>query len=112
MKIYANENFPSETVELLRSLGYDILTTHDVGQSNLQIPDDAVLAFAIAEGRAVITLNRKDFIQLHRHTPLHNGIIICTKNDDFQNFAYAIHRVLSAFDEGIENRLIRVYREA
>ena len=60
-KLYANENFPVETVHILRKLGFDILTTHEVGKSNLKIPDEEVLAYSISEKRAIITVNRKDF---------------------------------------------------
>ncbi len=110
IKLYANENFPVETVLILRNLGYDILSTHESGQSNLKIPDEDVLAFAISEKRAIITVNRKDFKRLHRSNPTHFGIIVCTKNDDFENFAKCIHGVLIQCEEGISNQLIRVYR--
>lgn len=93
-KLYANENFPVETVYILRELGYDIQTTHEAGNSNLKISDEDVLAYAIAEKSAILTVNRKDFIRLHRANPDHWGIIICTKNDDFVNFAACIHKVL------------------
>ena len=111
-KLYANENFPVETVLTLRKLGYDVVTTHEAGNSNLKIPDEEVLAFAIANGRAIISVNRKDFKRLHRLYPLHFGIIICTKNDDFENFAECIHKVLLQYGEDISNQLIKVYRES
>jgi predicted nuclease of predicted toxin-antitoxin system len=63
LKLYANENFPLETVQILRNKGYDVLTTHDIGKSNLRIPDEEVLAFAISENRAILTINRKDFMR-------------------------------------------------
>jgi predicted nuclease of predicted toxin-antitoxin system len=110
MKLYANENFPIETVLILRNLGYDVLSTHESGKSNLKIPDEEVLTFAISEQRAIITLNRKDFRRLHRLNSIHFGIIVCTKNDDFENFAECIHQVLLQFGADISNRLIRVYR--
>lgn len=111
LKLYANENFPIETVFFLRNLGYDVLTTHDVGKSNLRIPDEDVLAFAISENRAILTINRKDFMRLHRTNPTHSGIVVCTKNDDFDNFATCIHKVLSSYDNKVSDLLIRVYRE-
>jgi hypothetical protein len=40
-----------------------------VRKSNRQIQDAAVLAFATSENRAVLTLNRKHFIGLHRGNP-------------------------------------------
>lgn len=109
-RLYANENFPVETVLILRSLGHDILSTHDTGQSNLKIPDEEVLAFAISEQRAIITVNHKDFKRLHRSNQIHFGIIVCTKNDDFENFALCIHQVLLQVEEDISNQLIRVYK--
>jgi hypothetical protein len=90
LKLYANENFPLETVLILRNLGYDILTTHEMGKSNLSIPDEEVLTFALTENRAILTINRKDFMRLHRLNPIRSGIIVCTKNDDFKNFAWCI----------------------
>jgi Domain of unknown function (DUF5615) len=110
LRLYANENFPLETVQTLRSLGYDVLTTHEIGQSNLSIPDEDVLSFAVSENQAILTLNRKDFIRLHRLTPMHAGIIVCTKNDDFQHFAFCIHQELSLQGLNIDDLLIRVYK--
>ena len=111
LKLYANENFPLETVLILRNIGYDVLTTHEIGKSNLGIPDEDVLDSAISENRAVLTVNRKDFMRLHRLNPLHSGIIVCTKNDDFDNFALCIHRVLLPFGTDTSNLLLRVYKE-
>ena len=110
LKLYANENFPLETVQFLRNLGYDVLTTHEIGKSNLRIPDEDVLTFAISENRAILTINRKDFIRLHRLNPLHAGIIVCTKNDDFTNFGECIHKVLLPYGEKTSNLLLRVYK--
>jgi uncharacterized protein with PIN domain len=111
LRLYANENFPLETVQVLRKMGYDVLTTHEMGKSNLSIPDEDVLAFAISENRAIVTINRKDFMRLHRLNPIHSGIIVCTKNDDFENFAVCIHKVLFPYGENTDNLLLRVYKE-
>ncbi len=61
VRIYANENFPATAIGFLRSLGHDVLTTYEAGNSNQSIPDEAVLSFASLEKRAVLTFNRKDF---------------------------------------------------
>jgi hypothetical protein len=66
VKLYSNENFPMDVVMELRRLGYDVLTSYDAGQANQGIPDEDVLTFATQQERAVITLNRDDFIALHR----------------------------------------------
>lgn len=66
MKLYADEQYPYPVVKCLRDLGHDVLTVQEAGLANQRIPDDEVLAFATEIDRAVITQNRKDFIQLHR----------------------------------------------
>lgn len=61
-RLYADEQFPREVVELLRLLAHDILTVQEAGNANQGIPDEQVLAFAVSDERAVLTLNRFDFI--------------------------------------------------
>ncbi|MFB2971756.1 DUF5615 family PIN-like protein [Aerosakkonema sp. BLCC-F183] len=68
IRFYSNENFPLDMVQALRDFGYDVLTSYESGRANQRIPDDEVLAFAKSEQRIVITLNRDDFIALHRPT--------------------------------------------
>lgn len=81
--LYANENFPLPVVERLRELGHDVLTTTDAGQSDQAASDEEVLAFAILQSRAVLTLNRKHFVRLHRDHDDHRGIVVCTFDADF-----------------------------
>ncbi len=111
LRIYSNENFPIEVVIGLRELGYDVLTTKDAGRSGQRIPDEAVLAFAIAEKRAVLTINRKDFKRLHQVTASHFGIVICTENLDVEDFITQIDTALGRLGEDISGLLIRVYRQ-
>lgn len=108
-RLYANENFPVEVVQRLRELGHDVLTTHDAGKSNQAIEDDLVLRFATETGRCVITINRKDFLRLHRSYPDHAGIIICTENRDFAAFASRIDEALQSETE-LAGKLLRVVR--
>ena len=63
--LYANENFPIQVVQALRALGHDVLTSAEAGNANQSIPDDSVLAFAAQNQRALLTLNKRDFIRLH-----------------------------------------------
>ena len=109
-KLYVNENFPLPAVKLLREFGYDILTSADAGNANQRIPDEDVLQFAIAENRILLTLNRRDFIQIHKTIPIHLGIIICTEDIDFIGFANRIHAILEQNKNLFENQLIRVYK--
>ena len=77
-RLYANENFPLPVVTELRRLGHEVLTIVETGQSGHAVPDEQVLAFAIAERRAVLTLNRRHFVRLHSIHPEHAGIVVCT----------------------------------
>jgi predicted nuclease of predicted toxin-antitoxin system len=110
-RCYANENFPFPTVEALWGLGHDVLTTVESGRAGQAIPDMDVLAFAVAEERIVITLNRRHFIRLHHTTPTHAGIIVCTFDLDFSALARRIHTALEAHPQ-MAGRLVRVNRPA
>jgi hypothetical protein len=65
-RLFADENFPLPVVEELRILGHDVVTILETGMAGMGVSDADVLSNAISEGRAVLTLNRKHFIQLHR----------------------------------------------
>ena len=108
-RLYADEQFPRKVSELLREMGHDVLTVQSAGNANLGIPDDDVLAFAISDNRAVITLNRQDFIRLHKANPNHAGIIVCTNDTDRVRMATRINEAILA-EEPLLGKLIRVVR--
>jgi predicted nuclease of predicted toxin-antitoxin system len=108
-KLYADEHFPFPVVELLRQKGHDVLTVQEAGKAGLKIPDDEVLTFATSQNRAVLTLNRYDFKQLHRAQPNHAGIINCSNDRDWEGFVERINRaVLKA--EPLAGKLVRVVK--
>jgi hypothetical protein len=106
---YADEQFPLKTTQQLRILDHDVLTVQDAGKANQRIPDDEVLAFATMQERAVLTLNRRDFIRLHNQDSNHAGIVVC--KDDFDKVALAdrIHGAIEA-DGSLIGKLIRVVK--
>jgi predicted nuclease of predicted toxin-antitoxin system len=108
-RLYADEQFPREVVELLRPMGHNILTVQEAGRDNQKIPDEEVLAFAVTENRAVLTLNRRHFIRLHGLQPNHAGIIVCRTEDDVARIAANINEAISSL-ETLTGQLIRVYR--
>ncbi len=59
--MYANENFPMPVVEELRRLSHDVLTIQETGKAEQSVTVEDVLAFASADRRAVLTLNRKSY---------------------------------------------------
>jgi hypothetical protein len=108
-RLYSNENFPLPVVESLRALGHDVLTIQETGKADQAQPDAAILDFATSENRAVLTLNRRHFIRLHRDQPAHAGIVVCTVDPDFSGQADRIHQAISA-QGSLSRQLIRVNR--
>ena len=107
-RFYSNENFPLDLVKELRQLGYDVLTSIDAGQANQSISDENVLKFAQERERVVITLNREDFITLHRESQEHSGIIICKEDRDYLRQANKIHEFILNDNQPLKGRLIRI----
>lgn len=108
-KLYTNENFPQPSVDKLRELGHDVLTTVESDKANKAIPDEDVLAFATEQERILITFNRKHFIKLHRENDEHTGIIVCTVDANFEALAQRIHDVLED-NSDTARKLLRVNR--
>jgi predicted nuclease of predicted toxin-antitoxin system len=105
--LYADEDFDYPVVEELRQLGHDVLTVQEAGQRGQG--DRAVLAYAISQGRTVMTHNRRHFIRLHHQTPSHCGIIVCTRDQNSAALAGRIHQAI-ANQPNLDNQLIRIYR--
>lgn len=110
-RLYADEQFPRRVVEYLRAFSHDVLTVQEAGKANLKIPDPEVLAFAVSEERAVLTLNRDDFFRLHRLQPDHCGIIACKDDVDRERMARRINEAIAS-EETLRSKLIRVNRPA
>ena len=108
-RLYADENFPLPVVEELRRLGHDVVTSWEAGNADCALPDEAVLAFATAEQRALLTLNRKHFIRLHHAQPVHAGILVCTFDPDFVGQAERIHGALAERSD-LAGQLVRINR--
>jgi hypothetical protein len=109
--LYADENFPLGVVIELRALGHDVLTALEAGQANQKIPDSAVLAHATSLGRAVLTINRRHFIKLHKTTATHAGIVACTNDADVAAQAQRIDQALAAACT-LSNQLLRIRKPA
>ena len=109
IRLYADENFPRPAVQELRNLGYDVWTVQEAGQGEQRITDDAVLAFAHLEGRAVVTHNRRDFIHLHRQSAEHSGIIVCTVDHNHLALALRIKEAITGLSS-LDGQLVKVNR--
>ncbi len=107
--LYADEDFPGPAVRRLRELGHDVLTVREAGRADSQVPDHEVIQFAHSQGRAVLSLNRRDFVRLHSSGIEHSGIIVCTDDKDFIALAARVDQVLRDAVPLI-GRLIRIVR--
>jgi len=107
--LYGDEDFSYAVVEELRKLGHDVLMAQEAGQGNQGATDSSILAFAIARNRAVLTFNRRHFINLHRAVPSHSGIVVCTRDTDVQGLAQRIDAAIRGCSR-LENQLLRINR--
>ncbi|NEQ53492.1 MAG: hypothetical protein F6K11_25710 [Leptolyngbya sp. SIO3F4] len=108
-RLYSDEGFPKKVSEKLRDLDHDVLTVQEADQANQGIPDDQVLAYATEQNRAVLTINRADFIRLHRQSSDHAGIVVCTEDLNRERLANRVHATISKEDT-LLGKLIRVNR--
>ncbi len=109
-KLYADENVPKAVVSVLCNLGYDVLTAYEAGQANQGIEDAALLAFAAHRQRVVLTLNRRDFLELHQNSQNHFGIVICREDRNYSQLAQRIHNQIVA-NKPLQGKLIRVNKQ-
>jgi len=87
-----------------------VLTSLEANRANRKIPDDEVLRFATEESRAIRTLNRLDFIRLHRAVKgCHADIITCTQDRDSDALAERIHQAVKD-EPDMSGKLIRIVR--
>jgi len=97
VRLYFDEDVARDIVENLRQRGFDVLSARDAGQ--LHLDDDEQLAFAVAEGRAMVTHNRCDFELRHQRCLAnglpHCGIIIAKRR---ANDAVVVHKLLTLPD--------------
>jgi len=94
-------------VARLRAHGHDVVTVMEVGRRGRSDADQ--LAYATAEGRALITFNRDDFRMLHRRDATHAGILTCTRDPDVEALAARVHAAISGRDV-LAGELVRVVR--
>ena len=63
------------------------------------------------QGSAVLTLNRKHFIQIHNSHSQHAGILVCTFDPDFVSQARRIQNAIES-QVKLSGQLIRINRPA
>lgn len=113
MKLYLDENLSRTIAELLRRRGIDTASAQEVG--NTQLDDRAQLEYATREGRAIVTANIVDFIQLAREAVAtnseHCGIVLVPssfRGDELHVITDAILEAVTAYPDGLEGIVLYV----
>ena len=115
MKVYLDEDLSPVIAQLLRRHGIDATGAQEVG--NAQMDDRAQLGYATREGRAIVTANVVDFIELAREAVAtnteHAGIILVPssfRRDEFQAIADAILEALKPYRTGLHGVVLYIRR--
>ena len=115
MKVYLDEDLSPVIAARLRERGIDVTTAQEVG--NVQLDDRAQLAYATREGRAIVTANVVDFIELAHETVAtnteHAGIVLVPssfRRDEFQALADAIFQALKPYRGGFHGLVLYLRR--
>lgn len=100
-----DEMFTDDIAQQLRTKGYDVISVV-ADPALVGLPDDQILAYAIAEGRALVTANIKDFVPLDARyraaDQSHAGLILVSTKTFPQNrgFPSAVTTALAALLSG------------
>ena len=83
-----DEMLSDDIARQLRTKGYDVISVV-ADPASVGLPDDQVLAYATAEGRALVTVNIKDFVPLDTRYRAagqsHTGLILVSAKTFPQN---------------------------
>lgn len=115
MKVYLDEDLSPAIAGLLRQRGIDATTASEVG--NAQLDDRGQLEYATRDGRAIVTANVVDFIQLAHEAVAtnadHAGIVLVPssfRGDEFQAIADAIFEALKPYRGGLDGIVLYIKR--
>jgi shikimate kinase len=106
MKFYLDEDLSPKIAGIMKRLGADAITAHEVAMTGAA--DEEQLDFAAAQGRCLVTRNRNDFILISRmyldSSQTHCGVIIVPytfKGNEFSRIADALVAFASLNPDGL-----------
>ena len=110
--MYLNENLSDEIAQRLRMNDIDAVSSHETGMDARE--DDEQLQFAVAQGRAIVSINKKDYRRLNARYKAngweHEGIILSRDIDHSIIYKRLLRLVSSLQAEDIRNRIIRLHQ--
>jgi hypothetical protein len=111
VKLYLDEDISPKVSVILRKKGMDAISAHETGM--LEASDENQLSLAAAEGRAMVTRNRDDFItltvQFFEALKPHNGLIIVPHTIpgfEFSKLATLLMKYSKDHPQGLESYTI------
>jgi len=111
VKLYLDEDISPKVSVILRKKGMDAVSAHETGL--LEASDEKQLSFAAAEGRAMVTRNRDDFItltvQFFEALKPHKGLIIVPHTipgSEFSKLATLLVKFSKSYPQGLESYTI------
>ncbi len=107
VKLFTDEHVQSGLAYALRQRGYDAVSCHETNRVNQAISDEEQLTYATEHGRAVLTNNMIDFIQLDQTWKFngrqHTGIILYTRINTFGELLRRVEHHLATTDPHIQH---------
>ncbi|MDZ7360801.1 MAG: DUF5615 family PIN-like protein [candidate division KSB1 bacterium] len=111
IKLYLNENLSDEIAKRLRADGIDAVSSHESGMDTQD--DYAQMQFAVSHERAIVSINKKDFIRLHleyiKNGKEHWGVILSNDIDHSVIYRRLLRLVGMLQAEDTKNQLIRLH---
>jgi len=99
-----------EIAQRLRASGIDSVSSHGTGMDAKD--DDAQMQFAVAQNRAIVSINKKDFIRIHTrylsNGSEHHGIILSSDIDHSIIYRRLLKLVGTLEAEDLKNQIIRL----
>jgi uncharacterized protein with PIN domain len=78
VRLYVDADVTPRLARVLRSRGYDVISAHEVG--NAEATDEEQMAFAVAQGRVLLTCNTRDFTPIFEDYWFagreHSGVVV------------------------------------
>ena len=117
MTFYLDENLSPRVAEILRARGLDVVSAHEVG--NTQLDDWSQLRYAAGERRVIVTADLVDFVNLAEQSIAgnldHAGIVLVPptmRTDEFAAIADAVEQVSREHTGGLAGTVIYLKRAA
>jgi predicted nuclease of predicted toxin-antitoxin system len=116
VKLYLDENISPRVARKLRARGFDVLSASEVG--NTRLDDWAQFRYAVREGRAIVTGDIADFVEVAAAAVAANtppaGIILVPssfRSDEFDAIADGVEHVARQYPDGLPGTVVYLSRD-